>query len=431
MPQRHIVYLHREHPGDMAQLPEYVKAGGYNGLMKALADMEPDDVLYQLHRSGVRGRGGAGFPMGRKASFLPKDSPRPAYVVCNADESEPGTFKDREIMEFNPFQLLEGIVLAGYAIGSNHGYIYIRGEYEHQARVLDRAIAQAYEGGYLGSGLLRSRFDFDITLYRGAGAYICGEETGLLDSLEGKRGQPRLKPPFPAVAGLYASPTLINNVETLTTVPVIVAKGADWYATLGTEKSTGTKVFSVSGHVMKPGNYEIVMGDTSLRELLYDICGGFRPGHDFKACWIGGSSVPVLTAEHVDTRLDYESCETAGTYLGSAGCIVMDDSGCIVRSSLRLAHFYRHESCGKCTPCREGTMWMEKVLQRIVDGEGRMEDLELLESIMGRISGRVLCALADGAVAPIESALRLFRDDFVHAVEHGSPAREPMAPMGA
>jgi NADH-quinone oxidoreductase subunit F len=365
--------------------------------------------------------------MGRKASFLPKSSPHPAYVVCNADESEPGTFKDREIIEENPFQLLEGIVLAAYAVGSHRAYIYIRGEYEHQARVLDHAIAQARAAGYLGDRVCGSEFPCDVTVYRGAGAYICGEETGLLESLEGKRGQPRLKPPFPAVAGLYGSPTLINNVETLAALPPIVKEGADWYAAIGPEKSPGTKIFSVSGHVLRPGNYEVVLGETTLRELVEDLAGGLRPDRQFKACWVGGSSVPVLGAQHLDTPLDYESLQAAGTFLGSGGCIVMDDSGCIVRASLRLAHFYRHESCGKCTPCREGTTWMEKILERMVDGEGRIEDLELLESLFRRIAGMTLCALADGAVAPIESAIRLFRDDFVRVIERGgSPRPEPM-----
>ncbi|HJZ61207.1 MAG TPA: NADH-quinone oxidoreductase subunit NuoF, partial [Miltoncostaeaceae bacterium] len=376
--------------------------------------------------------GGAGFPMGRKASFLPKDSPKPAYVVCNADESEPGTFKDREVIEKNPFQLLEGIALAAYAVGSHRAYIYIRGEYEHQARVLDRAIAQALASGYLGKGILRSAFDLDIVVYRGAGAYICGEETGLLESLEGKRGQPRLKPPFPAIAGLYGSPTLVNNVETLASLAPIVDRGADWYASLGTEKSTGTKLVSVSGHVLKPGNYEIVMGDTTLRELIFDIAGGLRPGRALKAVWPGGSSVPVVGEEALDTPLDYESMAAAGTSLGCAGCIVMDDSGSIVRATLRLAHFYRHESCGKCTPCREGFIWLERILQRIVDGEGRIEDLDLIESLSGRIQGRVLCALADTGVLPVASAVRRFRAEFERSVELGDPRPEPMmeVPVG-
>ena len=432
MPILNVVYRHRDAGGPLDDLAAYERAGGYAALKKALADMEPDEVLYAFHRSGLRGRGGAAFPMGRKASFLPKDSPKPAYVVCNADESEPGTFKDREVIEMNPFQLLEGITLAAYAVGSHRAYVYVRGEYEHQARVLDRAIAQALAAGYLGEGILRSGFDLDIVVYRGAGAYICGEETGLLESLEGKRGQPRLKPPFPAIAGLYGSPTLVNNVETLAALPPIVDRGADWYASLGTEKSTGTKLCSVSGHVLRPGNYEVLIGDTTLRELIFDIAGGLRPGRSLKACWPGGSSVQVVGEEALDTPLDYESMAAAGTSLGCAGCIVMDDSGSIVLATLRLAHFYRHESCGKCTPCREGFTWLERILQRIVDGEGRMEDLDLIESLSGRIQGRVLCALADTGVLPITSAVRRFRADFERAVELGEPRPEPMmeVPVG-
>jgi NADH-quinone oxidoreductase subunit F len=412
----------------LTSVDTYRLSGGYLALEKALGEMNPDELLYVFHRSGLRGRGGAGFPMGRKASFLPKDAQLAKYLVCNADESEPGTFKDREIMELNPHQLIEGMVLAGYAIGAERGYIYIRGEYEYQAQILEAAIEAAREAGYLGPGIAGSQLDFDLTLYRGAGAYICGEETGLLESLEGKRGQPRLKPPFPAVKGLWASPTLLNNVETLAAIPPIVENGPDWYAGMGTEKSPGTKVFSVSGHVTKPGNYEVILGDTTLRELIIDMAGGLREGRSFKACWVGGSSVPVLAEQHLDTPLDYESLQEAGTFLGSGGCIVMDDSGCIVRASLRLASFYRHESCGKCTPCREGTGWMENVLQRMVDGEGRMEDLELMEALFGRIGGKCLCALADGAVAPIASAIALFRSDFARVVSEGSPPPEPMAP---
>ena len=427
MPERNVVYRQREAGAPLTDLSDYRRAGGYEALRTVLTEMDRDETIYACVRSGLRGRGGAGFPMGRKASFIPKDSPLPAYVVCNADESEPGTFKDRELMETNPFQLLEGITIAGYAIGALRGYIYIRGEYEHQARILDSAIEQARAAGMLGTGVAGSGFDFDITLYRGAGAYICGEETALLESLEGKRGQPRLKPPFPAVAGLYASPTLINNVETLSALPPIIEHGPDWYAAMGTQKSTGTKVFSVSGHVVRPGNYEIVLHDTTLRELIYDLAGGFRPGRELKAMWVGGSSVNVVGAEALDTPIDYESLAEIGTSLGSAGCIVMDDSGSIVRSTLRLAHFYRHESCGKCTPCREGTLWLERILQRIVDGEGRMEDLELIESLAGRIGGRVLCALADTGILPVRSAIRRFRDDFVRAIENGGdPRPEPM-----
>jgi NADH-quinone oxidoreductase subunit F len=433
VPERNVVYRQREAGHPLTELAEYRRAGGYEGLRTAITTMDPDEVLYAFHRSGLRGRGGAGFPMGRKASFIPKDAPLPSYVVCNADESEPGTFKDRELMETNPFQILEGIAIAGYAIGAERGYIYIRGEYEHQARVLDAALEEARAGGVLGAGILGTAFRFDITLYRGAGAYICGEETALLESLEGKRGQPRLKPPFPALAGLYGAPTLINNVETLAALPPIIERGPDWYAAMGTEKSTGTKVFSVSGHVLRPGNYEIEMNATTLRELVEEMAGGVRPGRRMKAAWIGGSSVNVVGEEALDVPLDYESLAAAGTSLGSAGCIVMDDSGCIVRATLRLAEFYRHESCGKCTPCREGTLWIERILRRIVEGEGRMEDLELIESLAGRIGGRVLCALADTGVLPVVSAIRRFREEFVAAIENGGVARpEPMmeVPVG-
>jgi NADH-quinone oxidoreductase subunit F len=426
MRELNAVLRHRQAGEPLTQLADYRRAGGFEGLRRVLSEMEPDEALYAYVRSNLRGRGGAGFPMGRKASFVPKDSGKPSYVVCNADESEPGTFKDREIIEQNPFQLIEGVALAGYAIGSRRGYIYIRGEYEHQARILDAALDQARHAGYLGSRILGSGFDFDITLYRGAGAYICGEETALLESLEGKRGQPRLKPPFPAVAGLYASPTLINNVETLASLPVIVERGADWYAGLGPEKSTGTKVWCVSGHVLRPGNYEVVMGETTLRELIFEIAGGLRPGRTIKAIWPGGSSVNVLGEDALDTPLDYESLAAAGSSLGCAGCIVMDDSGCIVRSSLRLAQFYRHESCGKCSPCREGFGWLERILQRIVDGQGRMEDLALIEALGGRMQGRVLCALADTGILPVVSAVKRFREDFVRAVENGAPRPEPM-----
>ena len=430
MPQLNSVYRHREFQ-DLLTLTGYERAGGWNGL-KATLEMTPDDALYAFHRSGLRGRGGAGFPMGRKASFLPVDSGRPTYVVCNADESEPGTFKDREILDKNPFQLIEGVAIASYGVGCERAYIYVRGEYGHQWDVLLRAIAECRAAGRLGPDAFGPGAPFDITLYRGAGAYICGEETALLESLEGKRGQPRLKPPYPAVAGLYDCPTLINNVETLAALPPIMHRGADWYSAIGPEKSPGTKIFSVSGHVLKPGNYEIVMGETTLRDLIFDLAGGLRDGREFKACWPGGSSVPVLTAEHLDTPLDYESLASAGSFLGSGGCIVMDDSGCIVRASWRLAHFYRHESCGKCTPCREGTGWLEKILGRIVHGDGRLEDLAMLESLFGRISGRTLCALADGAVAPVQSALELFRDDFERVIEQGgSPVPEPMGVINA
>ena len=430
MPEMNSVYRHREFQ-DLGTLAGYERAGGWNGL-KATLEMGPDDALYAFHRSGLRGRGGAGFPMGRKASFLPKDTGTPTYVVCNADESEPGTFKDREIIEHNPYQLIEGLAIASYAVGCERAYVYIRGEYGVQTQVLMDAVAECRRAGRLGPDALGSGRPFDVTVYRGAGAYICGEETALLESLEGKRGQPRLKPPFPAVAGLYGCPTLINNVETIASLPPIMHRGADWYAGLGPEKSPGTKIFSVSGHVLNPGNFEIVLGETTLRELIFDMAGGLRTGREVKAIWPGGSSTPVLTKDHLDTPLDYESLNAVGTFLGSGGCIVMDDSGCIVRATARLAHFYRHESCGKCTPCREGTGWMQKILDRMVDGQGRMEDLAMLDSLFGRIAGRTLCPLADGAVMPIQSALEHFHDDFERVIaQGGSPRPEPMGVVSA
>ena len=416
MPQLNSVYRHREFQ-DLVTLSGYERAGGWNGL-KATLEMSPDDALYAFHRSGLRGRGGAGFPMGRKASFLPVDSGKPTYVVCNADESEPGTFKDREILDKNPFQLIEGVAIASYGVGCERAYIYVRGEYGHQWDVLERAIAECRAAGRLGPDAFGPGAPFDITLYRGAGAYICGEETALLESLEGKRGQPRLKPPYPAVAGLYDCPTLINNVETLAALPPIMHRGADWYAAIGPEKSPGTKIFSVSGHVLKPGNYEIVMGETTLRNLIFDLAGGLRDGREFKACWPGGSSVPVLTAEHLDTPLDYESLASAGSFLGSGGCIVMDDSGCIVRASWRLAHFYRHESCGKCTPCREGTGWLYRMVDRIEHGKGRPEDLDQLNRVADNIQGRTICALGDAAAMPVRAFIKHFRDEFQYHIDH-------------
>jgi len=426
MPVLNAVYRHRHAGVPLTDIAAYETAGGWQGLAAAL-DLSTDDALYALHRSGLRGRGGAGFPTGRKASFLPTDTGRPTYIVCNADESEPGTYKDREIIECNPFGLIEGLAIAAHAVGCQRAYVYIRGEYGPQAQILQSAIDRARTAGRLGPDALGAGRPFDVTLHRGAGAYICGEETALLESLEGKRGQPRLKPPFPAVAGLWGCPTLINNVETLAALPEIMHRGPDWYAAMGTEKSPGTKLFSVSGHVLRPGNVEIILGETTLRELIFDLAGGLREGRQVKAVWPGGSSVPVIGIDALDVALDYEALNAAGTFLGSGGCIVMDDSECIVRASHRLAQFYRHESCGKCTPCREGTGWLAKNLGRMVAGEGRgAEDIRMLESLFGRISGRTLCPLADGAVMPVKSALELFHDEFVHVATHGSPPADPM-----
>jgi NADH-quinone oxidoreductase subunit F len=362
--------------------------------------------------AGVRGRGGAGFPMGRKASFLPKpgESPKPIYLAVNADESEPGTFKDRELIQKNPHLLIEGMIIAAYAVAATRAFIYIRGEYVQQAEILERAVQEAKDAGVLG--------DLVLWVHRGAGAYICGEETGLLNSLEGERGQPRSKPPFPAVSGLYASPTLINNVETLATVPKILSLGGAEYATLGVENSTGTRIFSLSGNVANGGNYELELG-TPLRELIYDIGGGIPGGHALKAVIPGGSSVPVLTAGEVDTPLDFDAMANAGTMLGSGAVIVIDDRCCMVQLGLRVAQFYQHESCGKCTPCREGTRWMVQILRKIEEGRAEQDELDLLLNVCDRILGNCLCPLGDAAAMPIASYVAKFREEFQRHIDEG------------
>jgi len=361
--------------------------------------------------SGLRGRGGAGFSAGMKWSFVPKDSPKPRYLVVNADESEPGTFKDRELMTKNPHQLIEGIILASYAIRANVAYIYIRGEFAWLVPVLESAIAEAKAAGYLGKNILGSGFDLECHVHLGAGAYICGEETALLNSLEGKRGNPRLKPPFPAVEGLYACPTVVNNVETICAVAPIMLHGADWYRQWGTEKSTGTKLFSVSGPVKRPGNYEIPMG-LPIRTLLEEYCGGMLDGYTLKAIIPGGSSVPAMLPSQLDTPLDYESIAAAGSMVGSGGCVFVDDQVCMVDLALNVTKFYRHESCGKCTPCREGTHWMENILTELEHGEGTMEQIDQLYGICDMILGKSFCALGDAAAMPVMSYIKLFRDEF-------------------
>jgi NADH-quinone oxidoreductase subunit F len=363
--------------------------------------------------AGVRGRGGAGFPMGRKASFLPKDSPKPTYLTVNADESEPGTFKDREIMLRVPHRLIEGCLITAHAIGCTNVFIYIRGEYLAEFEVVRAALDEARDAGLLGN--------VTIVLHRGAGAYICGEETALLESLEGKRGQPRAKPPFPAIQGLYASPTLINNVETIATVPQIVAMGGTVYASRGVENSQGTRVFSLSGNVARGGNYELELG-TTLRELIYEIGGGIPDGRELKAIIPGGSSTPVLTAAEVDTPLDFDSMAAAGTMLGSGAVIAIDDRCCMVQLGLRVAQFYMHESCGKCTPCREGTRWMVQILRKIEDGEASQGELDLLLDVCDRILGHCLCPLGDAAAMPVASYVNRFREEFQqHIDEAGCP----------
>jgi NADH-quinone oxidoreductase subunit F len=409
---------------DLTRLAEYEQIGGYASLKKAIK-MERQAVLDELLAASVRGRGGAGFPMGRKASFLPKpeESRKPIYLVANADESEPGTFKDREIMARIPHMFVEGIVIAAHAIGASAAFIYIRGEYLAEFEILRDALAEARRAGLVGGNVLGSGWTLPVVLHRGAGAYICGEETGLLESLEGKRGQPRTKPPFPAISGVYASPTLINNVETLATVPKILEMGGAKYAKLGVENSTGTRVFSLSGNVARGGNYELELG-TSMRELIYDIGGGIADGRELKAIIPGGSSVPVLTADQVDTKLDFDSMAEAGTMLGSGAVIVMDDRCCMVQLGLRVAQFYQHESCGKCTPCREGTRWMVELLRKIEAGEATQSELDLLLDVCDRILGNCLCPLGDAAAMPVASYVAKFREEFQrHLDEGGCPFR--------
>jgi len=405
---------------DVVGIDGYTAAGGYGSLRTALG-MTPADLIDVVKASGLRGRGGAGFPTGVKWSFVPQDTGKPTYAVANFDESEPGTFNNRELIERDPHQFLEGLAIATYAIGSHEAYVYCRGEFLWPDQVLERAIAEAYTKGVFGDDVLGTGYQMKVIQHRGAGAYICGEETALLSSLEGFRGQPRLRPPFPAVEGLYGCPTLINNVETLCNVPHIVRNGAAWFAGIGPEKSPGTKVFSVSGKVERPGNYELPMG-TTLGTLLEEHAGGVLGGKRLKAWTPGGSSTPMLTDEHRDVALDFESVAAAGSLLGTGAIIVMDETDCIVEATRRLVAFYAHESCGKCTPCREGTWWVSRVLGRIESGYGRPEDLPLLDDIGKNILFRAFCALADGAVSPIQSSLKYFRDEYEqHIAERRCP----------
>jgi NADH-quinone oxidoreductase subunit F len=403
-----LLFKDIDEPG-LNTLAVYERRGGYGSLRKAL-QMTPEDVLKNLEASGLRGRGGAGFAMGKKVSFLPKGSIE-KYLVCNADESEPGTFKDRELMQKTPHMLIEGLIIASYAAGASRSFIYIRGEYVLQADILDAALAEARAAGYVGERILGSEHSLSLIVHRGAGAYICGEETGLLDSLEGKRGNPRLKPPFPANQGLYQGPTLINNVETLATVPAIIAMSGAEYAKLGVATSTGTKLVSISGHVQRPGNYEIELGIPS-REIVYGLAGGPPPGREVK-CWFpGGSSAPVLRAEDLDVPYDFDSLAKAGSMLGSGAIIVVDDSTPILDVALKVAKFYRHESCGKCTPCREGTNWTVKMLERIDRGEATPMDLEIMASVQEHIIGHCLCVLGDAMAMPIGSMIAKFKGEF-------------------
>jgi NADH-quinone oxidoreductase subunit F len=391
--------------------------GGYKALRKALGG-DRKQLIDEVKASGLRGRGGAGFPTGVKWSFMPIASGKQHYLLCNADESEPGTFKDRELMRWTPHALIEGCLIGAYAIQATHAYIYIRGEFFEPAQILARAIEEAYAAGYAGKNVMGSGFDLDVTLHLGAGAYICGEETGLMNSLEGRRGEPRLKPPFPAVSGAFGKPSTINNVETLCAVPHILNNGAAWYRQWGTEKSPGTKLFCVSGHVQKPGNYEVPLG-FNFREFIYDICGGPLPGRTIKAVIPGGSSVPILRGDELDIGMDYEAMAAAGTMLGCGSVIVMDDTTDIVKQVRRMVDFYAHESCGQCTPCREGTAWGAKILRRIESGWGTEADLDTLLEISDNMSGKTICVLSDACAAPITSSIEKFREDYLALIRRG------------
>ncbi len=389
----------------------YMKHGGYEAFRKVLKSMSPDEVIEEVKASNLRGRGGAGFPTGVKWGFVPKDTSKPHYLLVNADESEPGTFKDRLLINGNPHLVLEGAMIASFAIRSNHAYIYIRGEFANEAKVLEKAIQQAYDKGLLGKNILGSGYDLDMAVHRGAGAYICGEETGLIESLEGKRGWPRIKPPFPAIEGYQHSPTIVNNVETLSCVPPIINRGAEWFKSIGPEQSPGPKLYCLSGHIKRPGVYELPMG-TNLKELIYEYGGGILDDKPLKAVIPGGSSVPVLRADEIDVAMDFNSLAAIGTMLGSAGTIVMHEDTCMVDALLNLIHFYRHESCGQCTPCREGTNWAEKILHKIESGHATEKDVELLGEVANHINFRTICPLGDAAAMPIQSFLKKFGDEF-------------------
>ena len=398
----------------------YLSHGGYEAARTTIREHSPDQVVDTVKLSGLRGRGGAGFSTGMKWGFMPKPDrdDRPRYIACNADESEPGTFKDRAIMERDPHQLIEGLIIAGWAMQAKAAYIYIRGEYAFPARVLEKALQDAYARGYLGSRVMESDFSFDVYLHRGAGAYICGEETGLMESLEGKKGQPRKKPPFPANFGLWGFPTTVNNVETFCHVVHLIRNGADWFRNIGTEKSTGTTIFGVSGHVERPGLYELPLGVTA-REIIYEHAGGISKGRPLKGFIPGGSSTKPLPASLVDVKMDHDSLVAAGSALGTAGIIVMDDTTCMVRMAKVIAHFYRHESCGQCTQCREGTAWLDQIVGRIESGGARMQDLDLLLDVANSIEGVTICALSDAAAWPVQGVLKHWREEFAQHIREG------------
>lgn len=428
MGQHRQIILEHIHQQDQHTLPGYESRGGYAAIRKALS-MDPTSIIEEVKRSGLRGRGGAGFPAGQKWSFVPRNTGKPTYIVCNADESEPGTFKDRLVLERTPHSIIEGMMIAALAVQSKWMCVYIRGEYAYPYTRLKEAVNECYARGYLGNNIFGSGYSLDLVVHRGAGAYICGEETGLLESLEGKKGQPRLKPPyFPATMGLYYSPTVLNNVETFAAVPWIISNGADAYAAIGTEKSKGTKLVSASGHINKPGVYEIEMG-YPFKRFLEEECGGMLNGSKLKAVIPGGSSVPILRAEDIeDATMDYEGWNKLGTFLGSGGVIVINDSVDMVDAIYNLTHFYAHESCGQCTPCREGGHWVEKTFKRIASGGGLPGDLELIDTVVNQIAGHTICFLGDSIAMPVRSFTAKFKDEFrqkiVEATEGQSPTKE-------
>jgi NADH-quinone oxidoreductase subunit F len=434
--------LHPREPGEIpviskrwgiegsTKIDVFLQNGGYQALEKALKQMTPESIIDEVKKSNLRGRGGAGFPTGMKWSFVPKDSPKARYVICNADESEPGTCKDRPLMELDPHQLIEGMVIAGRAIGSHQGFVYIRGEYRYVLDIVQKAITEAYERGYLGKNILGSGFDFDLLIHTGAGAYECGEESALMESLEGKRGYPRIKPPFPAVVGLYGCPTVINNVETLSAVPAIILGGGEAYANLGTPKNGGTRLLCVAGHVNKPGIYEIPLG-MNMKEFIYGMAGGITGGKKLKAVVPGGSSCPLMTADEIDIPMDYDSVAKAGSMLGSGGMVVMDEDTCMVDMARRIMHFYAHESCGWCIPCREGTSWLRKMLDRLHAGYGRPQDIDMLSELSKNILGRSFCPLGDAAAMPTISIVQKWRSEFEDHLQGRCPNKSAEALVGS
>jgi NADH-quinone oxidoreductase subunit F len=411
------------------RLEVYLQYDGYKGLERAVKELSPDQVIEEVKRSNLRGRGGAGFPTGVKWSFVPKESAKPKYILCNADESEPGTCKDRPLMEMAPHQLIEGIVIAGRAVGAHRGYIYIRGEYRYVIEIMDAAIAEAYARGYLGTNILGSGFDFDLSTHTGAGAYECGEESALMESLEGKRGYPRIRPPFPAVVGLYGSPTVINNVETLSAVPSILYRGGEWYAGLGSTKNGGTRLFCISGHVNRPGIYELPMG-FNLKRMIEEVAGGIAGGKALKAVIPGGSSCPLLKADEIDIPMDFDSLAKAGSMLGSGGVVVIDEDTCMVELAQRIMHFYAHESCGWCIPCREGTAWLAKLLNRFHGSGGCAEDIALVGQLAKNMLGKTFCPLGDAAAMPTISIVQKWPQEFEQHLSGRCP-RQPAGMLAA